>query len=77
VNFLGFTNTANPFTSVTFGQGPNSSGDILAFDQMTIGDAAQVSPVPETATWAMMIVGMGAVGAAARRRKPTRTAAIA
>ena len=69
VNFLGFTNTVNPFTSVTFAQGPNSGGDILAFDQMTIGDARQVTGgVPEPTTWAMMVIGFGAIGGSLRRR---------
>ena len=35
------------------------------------GDAI-VAPVPEPATWAMMIFGMGAVGATMRRRKRMR-----
>lgn len=77
VNFLGFTNTLNPFTAVSFGQGPNSSGDVLAFDQLTIGDARQVLPpngaVPEPATWGMMLIGFGAAGYAMRRRARVRT----
>ncbi len=73
VNFLGFINTTDLFTKVTFGQGGNSSGDVLGFDQMTIGDARQVvnppsGAVPEPATWAMMIAGFGMVGGAMRRR---------
>lgn len=70
VHFLGFIDTDNPFSSVVFG-GSGASGDVLAFDQMTIGDKAQVvnppSGVPEPATWAMLILGFGAVGATLRR----------
>jgi hypothetical protein len=44
----------------------NNSGFIANF--------ATVSPAPEPATWAMMIVGFGMAGAAVRRRKATRLA---
>ncbi|MEH3120469.1 MAG: PEPxxWA-CTERM sorting domain-containing protein [Sphingomonas phyllosphaerae] len=78
VNFLGFINTTDLFTSVTFGQGPNSGGDVLGFDQMTIGDARQVvnppaGAVPEPATWAMMMLGFGVVGFAMRRKAKVNT----
>jgi len=36
---------------------------------LTISSVAAVSPVPEPATWAMMQIGVGAVGASARRGK--------
>lgn len=72
VHFLGFIDTDNPFISVVFG-GASANGDVLAFDKMTIGDRAQVvnppSGVPEPATWAMLILGFGAVGATLRRRQ--------
>ncbi|RYE57534.1 MAG: PEP-CTERM sorting domain-containing protein, partial [Hyphomicrobiales bacterium] len=35
-----------------------------------------VSPVPEPATWAMMMLGFGAMGAVIRRRKTTTSARI-
>lgn len=38
----------------------------------TFSVTAAASAVPEAATWAMMIVGMGAVGFAMRRQKVTR-----
>ena len=41
------------------------------------GLAAAISVVPEPATWAMMILGMGAVGGMLRRRKSFANAAIA
>ena len=72
VHFLGFIDVANPFSSVSFA-GVGANGDILAFDQMTIGDARQVvnppGGVPEPATWAMMLLGIGLVGASMRRRQ--------
>jgi hypothetical protein len=36
-----------------------------------------VAPVPEPGTWAMMLIGFGAVGAAMRRRRQTARAAFA
>lgn len=74
VNFLGFVNVNNPYTSISFSQGNNSSGDILAFDQFTIADRAQVvnppSPgVPEPATWITMFTGFGAIGGILRSRR--------
>ncbi|MBS0479965.1 MAG: PEP-CTERM sorting domain-containing protein [Proteobacteria bacterium] len=36
--------------------------------------ARQPGGVPEPATWAMMVVGFGAVGSALRRRKAPRLA---
>lgn len=41
------------------------------FKQAEIGIAAAPPPVPEPATWAMMIGGLGLVGAAMRRRAHT------
>ncbi len=35
--------------------------------------SGMISAVPEPATWAMMIIGFGAIGAAMRRRAATRT----
>lgn len=67
--FWGITDTANPFTTVTFVQ---SSGDRFGFDDLTVGDARQVTPgVPEPGTWAMMLLGFALVGAAMRRNKQT------
>ena len=43
-------------------RGQGSYGGNLAF-------APSVSPIPEPATWAMMIIGFGAVGVAMRRRR--------
>lgn len=40
---------------------------ISAFAQ--IGSGAQVAAVPEPATWAMMLIGFGAVGVSLRRRR--------
>jgi len=55
-------NSAN----VTFGGAPNTAIDY----------SVTVSAAPEPATWALMILGFGAVGAAMRRRPVTRHANI-
>ena len=71
VHFLGFIDKANPFKSIVF-SGAGAGGDILAFDQMTIGESRQVTgSVPEPATWAMMIGGFGAIGGSFRYRRRT------
>jgi hypothetical protein len=38
--------------------------------------ASVVGAVPEPASWAMMLIGFGAIGLAMRRRKPTGVAAL-
>jgi hypothetical protein len=50
---------SSPVTSVTFGSGSN------AFEIASVATSA----VPEPATWSMMLIGLGAMGAALRRRR--------
>jgi hypothetical protein len=60
--FQTFTFNAAGVTSVRI------SGDSpFAIDNVVLSD--RVAAVPEPASWAMMIVGFGAIGAAARRRQ--------
>lgn len=51
----------------------------FAFDALNVGEATGpgLGAVPEPATWAMMIVGFGAVGGAMRRRKSKVTTTVA
>jgi PEP-CTERM motif len=54
--------------SIAFGPGGQRTNSVsFVLDNLTIGNA-----VPEPATWAMMILGFGMVGAAARRRRQIR-----
>ena len=58
------------------GLSPNfGSGSATYSGELTGGFAGGV--IPEPATWAMLIVGFGLVGAASRRRREARTAHIA
>jgi hypothetical protein len=63
-NFLGFQATGGDvITSIAF----NTNGDgVTDLRQLRVGG---VSAVPEPATWAMMLIGFGAVGYSMRRRK--------
>jgi len=66
VLYFGVIDTANPFTSIQFGN-TNSGTDILAFDDMSVGTVAQVmDPVPEPMTLGLGLAGL--IGAARRRR---------
>ena len=63
--FLGIT-TDTAFTSLTIAT--SKSNDSL-FDNVRFGSTLAATPaVPEPATWGMMILGFGVVGAAMRRR---------
>jgi len=62
--------------SMTFRAGSSSEvlrflsvGTPTALPPMVFLDGVSVSAVPEPASWAMMIMGFGLIGAAARRRK--------
>jgi hypothetical protein len=74
--FWGITDTAQTFTSVSFAQ---SGADRFGFDDLTVGDVAQVTggAVPEPATWAMMIGGFGMVGSTMRYRRRKTTVSFA
>ena len=58
--------------SISFNSSPNGFADIRQI-RITPAVGANTPPVPEPATWAMMLVGFGAAGVAmrrTRRRKP-------
>jgi hypothetical protein len=77
---LGFAGNSNPgpitlsnfhtrYQSVTVGRNNNGGSATGNLVGVTSHIPALVSPIPEPATWAMMLVGFGAVGAAMRRRQ--------
>ncbi len=55
----------------------NDAFKLAGLTVRTVGATSVVSPVPEPATWAMMLVGFAMVGAAARYRRRRTTAVIA
>lgn len=62
-SFIGGASTANPFS---FGLGYEvADGTYYSAAQYSVSSSA--SAVPETATWAMMIIGIGAIGGMMRR----------
>jgi hypothetical protein len=45
----------------------------FVIDRVFLASTADVTGVPEAGTWAMMVVGFGAIGAASRRRRTSLT----
>jgi hypothetical protein len=58
------------FTSISFDTNGAGSNDLR---QLRIGGivTASTPAIPEPATWGMMLLGFGAIGAAMRRKKAT------
>tara|TARA_R110002110_G_scaffold166675_1_gene367443 strand:+ start:493 stop:1233 length:741 start_codon:yes stop_codon:yes gene_type:complete len=70
VLFWGFTDTGNSYTSLSFSN--PGGGDVFGFDDMTIGDRAQVDPdpqpVPAPATLALFGLGLAGLGWSRRKK---------
>ena len=68
--FLGFTDFGKRVRSVTYvAEHPiegGSRGDVVGFDDLRF---STVAGAPEPATWAMLLIGFGGLGAMARRRR--------
>ena len=69
-NFVAGIDTSNTFKTITFyGDGAGEylvAGGTIRYSSLPIGS---VSPVPEAETYAMMLAGLGLMGAVVRRRK--------
>lgn len=66
---------SSPFTSIRFTE---SDGDLTDqyFGNVVSGTVPAADAVPETAAWAMLVIGMGGVGVVMRRR-PRQRAVVA
>jgi hypothetical protein len=72
-NFLGPQLYIGTETNPTFKTGTFALIDDQGAGSYTLNIASAIGAVPEPATWGMMILGMGAVGFAMRRRQRVRT----
>jgi PEP-CTERM motif len=62
--------TINSLGSLTITMDRNGSGDFYGVDYATLSNQIEgPNSVPEPATWAMMVLGFGAVGYATRRKR--------
>ena len=68
--FIGLS-SVTAFDRVTISYG--TAGLYAFIDDFRLGAPAATGAVPEPATWAMMLVGFGAVGGALRRRQKVAT----
>jgi len=76
INFIGAIDSSGTFTSITFfGDG---FGEVLAVGGMmmfglvplgSVDEDGAIPGIPEPETWAMLLAGLGIVGAAAKRRR--------
>lgn len=65
-DFYGFVSDV-PFAAISLTHTSQSINDFIGMDNLLVGTFATV--VPEPAIWAMMMIGFGMIGAAARYRR--------
>jgi hypothetical protein len=74
-NWFGISgNAGERFTGISFSTNNPAVAGVESFQQLRFGG---VSAVPEPTTWAMMLIGFGAVGYSMRRRPAPRLAQAA
>ena len=71
-SFLGFVSTGG-LSQLTVRTNLTATSVWPTINNLTLARAAAVTAVPEPASWAMMILGLGAVGVAMRRRGKVST----
>lgn len=54
-------------------QAAGVTGKDIVIDRVFLATTSEVTGVPEAGTWAMMVIGFGAIGAASRRRHTSLT----
>jgi hypothetical protein len=64
--FFAATDSLQSIRQISFS---SSGGGFADVRQVRVGPAAMTTAVPEPGTWAMMLVGFGAMGVAMRRRR--------
>ncbi len=69
---VAFANGANTLTFSYSGVGQGIGDEAWRIRGLTVNGDPQTSAVPEPATWAMMLIGFGMVGAGMRRRVSAR-----
>jgi hypothetical protein len=64
-----FSNPYSGFLNINYGPFDTRPAGLFSIRNLALGSA--VSPVPEPETYAMLLAGLGVMGAIARRRKPS------
>lgn len=67
-SFLGFASTG---TLVSLGVSIGNSAAFTAADNLVLAQSLTTAPIPEPESYAMLLAGLAAVGAVARRRRQT------
>lgn len=66
--YFGFLDRTNTYKSVRFSNSSDGA-DEFAFDDFSVVATEQIAAVPETSTWAMMLLGFAGIGFITYRRR--------
>jgi hypothetical protein len=70
--YCNWTNFGVLFSGTAHSVDFSGTADRIGFDNITLGSNVAGGAVPEPGTWAMMLLGFGAIGVAFRRRRARR-----